>query len=109
MKKVFLFSLVVVSMAQSVFAATASDSTKIIESISSTSYSKVECSMEDYTCQKLVLEMGRQEALGRVISGDSGKLSLVLQQSIAIQRKNDESSKNLTDDQIIEILASQAQ
>lgn len=63
--------------------------------------------MEDYTCQKLILDMGRQEALSRVLSGDNGKMSVVLQQSIEIVRKHDATAKSLTDDQIVEILASQ--
>lgn len=108
MKKVLLLAMVLGS-ATSAFAANKSVSTQVLESVSSSSYSKVECSMEDYTCQKLILDMGRQEALSRVLSGDEGKLSAVLQQSIAIVRQNDASAKGLTDAQIIEILASQQQ
>ncbi len=109
MKKVLLLSLVMIGAAHSALAANKSTSTKLLESVSSSSYSKVECSMEDYTCQKLILDMGRQEALSRVLSGDNGKVSVVLQQSIAIVRQHDASAKDLTDAQIIEVLASQQQ
>src|SRR5438445_13729772 len=98
-----------IGSAHSALAANKSAATKVIESVSSSSYSKVECSMEDFSCQKLILDMGRQEALSRVLSGDTGKLSVVLEQSISIVRQNDVSAKELTDAQIIEILASQNQ
>ncbi|MDG0816768.1 hypothetical protein [Bdellovibrio svalbardensis] len=109
MKKVLLLSLVMIGAAHSALAANKSVTTKVTESVSSSSYSKVECSMEDYTCQKLILDMGRQEALSRVLSGENGKISVVLQQSISIVRQHDESAKDLSDAQIIEILASQQQ
>ncbi len=95
-----------------VVSAQASDKsilTKVTESVSSSSYSKVECSMEDYTCQKIILDMGRQEALSRVFSDEQGKLSVVLQQSIAILRSQNSSLVNFSDEQILSILASQEQ
>lgn len=108
-KKVLLLSLVMLGSANALAAATKSAATSIVESVSSSSYSKVECSMEDYSCQKLILDMGRQEALSRVLSGDTGKMSVVLEQSITIVRQQDATAKDLSDEQIVDILASQQQ
>lgn len=99
MKKVMLIALLATMGAAS--------SAMAVETVSSSSYSEVTCSMEDHTCQKLILDMGRQEALNRVISGDNGKISVVLKQSIQIVRQQSDEVKNLTDAQIIELLAQQ--
>ncbi|MGZ3634006.1 MAG: hypothetical protein ACXVAJ_06725 [Parachlamydiaceae bacterium] len=106
-KKVVLMSVVLGALSSNSFAAKKSTLTTVMESISSSSYSSVECSMEDYTCQKKVTEMGRQEALSRMISGDNGAVSVVLQQAIAIRRHQDVSAQDLSDDEIIDILASE--
>lgn len=107
MKKVLLLSIAIFGATQSAFASKKSGLTETLESLSSSSYSKQECSMEDYTCQDLILDAGRQEALSRYLSGDKGEMSVVLQQAIAIERMQNEDVKDLSDEQIVEILRQQ--
>lgn len=75
-----------------------------ISSSSSSLFQDVECDMADYTCAKLVLDLGQQEALMH-IGNPEQPLSEILVQAISIYKSKDATASNLSDDQIINLLA----
>lgn len=70
-------------------------------------YSDVECDMSDYTCYKVIMDLGRQEAIAHVMAGGNGEKSTVLAQAIDVYRNLVPLAQNLTDEEIIYLLATE--
>lgn len=79
---------------------------KGISSSSGSLFADVECDMSDYTCSKLVLDLGQQEAYLR--AGSPGQpVSEILKQAIEIYKLQNSEVAGLDDEQIILLLAAQ--
>ncbi|MGZ3774741.1 MAG: hypothetical protein ACXVCY_04685 [Pseudobdellovibrionaceae bacterium] len=77
---------------------------KGISSSSGSLFKDVECDMNDYTCQKLILDLGQQEALVQ-LANPNESLSEILVQAIALYKSKVKTAANLTDDEVIQLLA----
>ncbi len=70
------------------------------------SYTDVECDMTDLTCYKLILEMGRQDAIIFLMNGGQSQVTVELKKAIEVFRKMNGGAEFLTDEEIIALLAS---
>lgn len=70
-------------------------------------YTDVECDMTDLTCHKLILDLGRQEAIVFLMNDGQGDLSVELKKAIELVRTINGGAEHLSDEQIISLLASQ--
>lgn len=68
-------------------------------------YSDVECDMSDYTCYKVIIDLGRQEALAHILSDGRTEVSTVLKQAIQVYKNLRTEAATLSDEQIIYLLA----
>lgn len=70
-------------------------------------YSDVECDMSDYTCSKIIIDLGRQEALAYIMANDGSEASAVLKQAIQVYRNANLETADLSDDEVIYLLATE--
>lgn len=96
MKKMILVSLVSLMSANALAMSSASTLGR---------YTDVECDMSDLTCQKLILELGRQDAIIFLMNGDQGDVTESLKKSIELFRKANGGAEYLTDLEIISLIA----
>lgn len=78
-----------------------------ISSSSGSLYSDVECDMTDYTCNKIIMDLGRQEAIAQIVEGRGSEGSAVLKQAIQVYKKLNPQAKALSDDEIIYLLVTE--
>ncbi|MFZ4402610.1 MAG: hypothetical protein ACOYOK_00780 [Pseudobdellovibrionaceae bacterium] len=76
---------------------------KALETVSSSSYVDVECSMVDHTCEKLLLRQAQADALNMIFDPQVVE-TLTLKKAISIFR-NAHRETYLSDAQIIELIA----
>ncbi|WII73375.1 hypothetical protein QJS83_05760 [Bdellovibrio sp. 22V] len=80
---------------------------KGISSSSGSLYTDVECDMTDYTCYKIIMDLGRQEAIAHIVAGNPAERSTVLTQAIQVYKTVNAEAQNLTDEEIIYLLATE--
>lgn len=79
---------------------------KGISSSSGSLYTEVECDMSDYTCYRIILDLGRQEAIAHIIDGgDVGHRTTLLNQAIEAYRKVNPAAEVMSDEEVIYLLA----
>lgn len=78
-----------------------------LSSSSESLYTDVECDMSDYTCYKIIMDLGRQEAIAHVMAGGNAEKSTVLVQAIDVYKKLVPEAQNLTDEEVIYLLATE--
>lgn len=76
-----------------------------ISSSSASLYTDVECDMSDYTCSKIIMDLGRQEALAQIVSGNFLDRSEILNQAIKAFRMQNPDSQAISDEDVIYLLA----
>lgn len=69
-------------------------------------YTDVECDMTDLTCYKLIMEMGRQDAIIFLMHGGQSQMTVELKKAIEVFRQMHGGAEFLTDNEIISLLAS---
>lgn len=77
---------------------------KGISSSSGSLFSDVECDMTDYTCAKLVLDLGQQEALQH-LSSSNQEVSALLSKAVGVYKHYHAEAASLDDAQVISLLA----
>lgn len=90
-----------------VMANEAEKKDKGLSSSSGSLYTEVECDMTDYTCYRIIMDLGKQEAMLHLVNGGNEVKSSTLAQAITAYKEQNAEASILSDEDIIFILATQ--